>query len=73
MPDYGPWHYSIYRKGKDDNDFKFLLAAKSDETMFTDYLLRPGQTVEYYMLITYDDGRRSQRSNVVQVSAPEER
>ena len=72
VPEYGPWHYNIYRKGKDDKDFKFLLAAKSDETQFTDYLLRPGQEAEYYMTIMYDDGRRSQRSNVVKVSAPKE-
>ena len=72
VPEYGPWHYNIFRKGKDDKDFKFLLAAKSDETQFTDYLLRPGQEAEYYVTIMYDDGRRSQRSNVVKVSAPKE-
>jgi len=72
VPDYGPWHYCIYRKGADDKDFQFLLAAKSDETQFTDYLLRPGQEAEYYMMIVYDDGRRSPRSNVVKVTAPKE-
>ena len=73
VPDYGPWYYCIYRKGADDKDFKFLLAAKPGEKQFTDYLLRPGQEAEYYMMVQYDDGRRSQRSNVVKVSAPLER
>ena len=73
VPDYGPWYYSIYRKGVGDRDFRFLLAAKSNETQFTDKLLQPGEQAEYYILIVYDDGRRSARSNVVQVSAPEEK
>ena len=73
VPDYGPWYYCIYRKGAGDKDFKFLLAAKPGEKQFTDYLLRPGQEAEYYMMVQYDDGRRSQRSNVVKVSAPLER
>ena len=73
VPDYGPWYYCIYRKGAGDKDFKFLLAAKPEETQFTDNLLRPGQEAEYYMMVQYDDGRRSQRSNVVKVSAPLER
>jgi hypothetical protein len=73
VPDYGPWYYCVYRKGADDKDFKFLLAVKSDEQQFTDYLLQPGQEAEYYMMIQYDDGRRSQRSNVVKVKAPAEK
>ena len=73
VPDYGSWYYSIYRKGAGDRDFQFLLAAKSSETTFTDKLLQPGEQAEYYILVVYDDGRRSQRSNVVQVSTPEER
>lgn len=73
VPDYGPWYYCVYRKGADDKDFKFMLAVKSNENQFTDYLLQPGQQAEYYVMIQYDDGRRSQQSNVVKVTAPAEK
>ena len=72
VPDFGPWYYSIYRKGTGDKDFKFLLAAKPEETQFTDNLLRPGQEAEYYIVVQYDDGHRSKHSNVVKVMAPKE-
>ena len=68
VPDYGPWHYSIYRKGPGDSDFRFLLSAKSTDSQFSDYLLRPGQEAEYYIVVQYADGRRSQRSNVVKIN-----
>ena len=68
VPDYGPWHYSIYRKGSGDSDFRFFLSAKSTDSQFSDYLLRPGQEAEYYIVVQYADGRRSQRSNVVKVN-----
>lgn len=68
VPDYGPWNYSIYRKGPGDGDFRFLLSAKSTDSQFSDYLLRPGQEAEYYIVVQYADGRRSQRSNVVKIN-----
>ena len=67
VPDYGEWHYCVYRKGPQDSDFQFLMATRPDEPMFNDYLIRPGETAEYYVMIQYDDGRRSKPSNIVKV------
>lgn len=67
--DFGPWSYCIYRKGAGDSDFKYLLSAKSTDSQFSDFLLRPGQEAEYYIMVQYADGRHSQRSNVVKVTA----
>jgi hypothetical protein len=68
VPDYGPYYFCIYRKGPDDDSFKFLLSAKSTDREFQDYLIRPGQTAQYYITVQYDDGRRSRPSNTVTVS-----
>ena len=70
VPDYGEWHYCVYRKGAGDDDFKFLMATKPDEPLFNDFLIRPGESAEYYVMIQYDEGRRSKPSNIVKVSAP---
>lgn len=72
VPDYGPWYYCVFRKGPGDEDFKFFISAQKDEPKHTDYLLRPGETAEYYVTIRYEDGRRSQPSNIVKITAPKD-
>ena len=72
VPDYGEWHYCVYRKGPEDEDFKFLMATKPDEPMFNDYLIRPGETAQYYVTIMYDEGRRSKPSNIITVKMKKE-
>lgn len=66
----GPWHFCIWRKGPNDDDFKFLIAEKSDSLKFTDRLGLPGETAEYYVSIRFSDGRRSQASNIVKITRP---
>ena len=34
--------------------------------------LRPGETAEYYILIQFEDGRSTQPSNIIKVTAPKE-
>ena len=68
-PDNEDYYYCIYRKGAEDNDFKFLLSAPKDDLSFSDFLLKPGEKAEYYVLIHYNDGRDSTRSNIVSVTA----
>lgn len=70
IPDYGPYYFSIYRKGPDDDDFKFLISTKPEDRSFQDVLLRPGQKAEYRIHVQYKDGRRSYFSNVATVNAP---
>lgn len=65
----GEWWYCIYRKGPDDDDFKFLLTSPKDKTNFSDFLLAPGQSAEYYVKIRLTDGRFSKNSNTIKVTA----
>ena len=69
VPDYGPWYYCVYRKGPDDRDFQFMLATKSDEPLYNDFVTQPGETAEYYVMVQYDDGHRSKPSNIVSITA----
>ncbi len=49
------------------------MSAAPDERMFNDYLLRPGESAEYYITIQFADGRESKPSNIVKVTAPIEK
>ena len=69
IPAKAPFHYCVYRKGPKDEDFKFLLSAKSDTPSFADRLSRPGEVAEYYVSIRFKDGRSSQPSNTVKIKA----
>ena len=64
------WFFCIWRKGPEDDRFKFLMSADPDEREFTDYLLNAGETAEYYIQIQMEDGRESEPSNVVSINAP---
>ena len=66
----GEWYFCIYRKGPDDVEPQFLLSAEPEDRAFNDFLLQPGQTAEYYILIQYADGRASEPSNTATVKAP---
>lgn len=66
----GEWWFCIYRKGPDDKLPQFLMSAQPEERDFNDFLMRPGETAEYYILIQYADGRVSEPSNTVSVTAP---
>lgn len=71
LPDCEEWYYCIYRKGPKDDDFKFLLAAKKDELSFSDYLIRPGESAQYYIKIRMPGIGESEDSNVITVHAKE--
>lgn len=73
LPYKGEWYFCIYRKGSKERTFGFLMSAAPDERMFNDYLLRPGESAEYYITIQFADGRESKPSNIVKVTAPIEK
>jgi hypothetical protein len=74
VPDYGcDWYYCVFRKGVDDDDFKFMLSTKNDDPAYNDFLLRENQKAEYYVTVQYEDGRRSRPSNTVTVKAPQQK
>ncbi|MBQ2127309.1 MAG: fibronectin type III domain-containing protein [Bacteroidaceae bacterium] len=72
LPYEGDWYFCVYRKGKKDDRHKFLMSVKSTERSFSDYLLRPGETAEYYIMIQFEDGRSTKPSNIIKVTAPKE-
>lgn len=71
-PEESGYYYCIYRKGPGDERFEFLISAQADELSNTDFLLKPGETADYYVQIHYNDGRDSRRSNIISVTAPAE-
>lgn len=70
LPYEGDWYFCIYRKGKKNEQPEFLTSTSSDKRDFKDFLLRPGEQAEYYIFIQYPDGRASNPSNTVTVTAP---
>lgn len=67
LPEYERWYWCIYRKGKADKTFKFLLSAKKDESRFSDYLLKAGETAQYYITLMMPSVGESRPSNIVEV------
>lgn len=72
LPYDGNWYFCVYRKGQKDEKHQFLMSVKSNERSFIDYLLRPGESAEYYIMIQFDDGRSTRPSNTIKVTAPKE-
>ena len=70
LPYKGDWYFCVYRKGPEDATAQFLLSAEPDERSFNDFLMQPGTSAEYFIQIQYKDGRESEPSNVVTVTAP---
>lgn len=73
LPEDNDWYFCIWRKGADEDRFKFLLSAKPTDRDFSDHLLRPGETAQYYIMIQMKDGRESEPSNVVTIKAPDKK
>jgi len=65
----GDWHYCIYRKGAQDKDFKYYMSAAQSDQRYTEHTLEKGETAEYYIELQFEDGRHSQPSNTVSVTA----
>ena len=66
----GEWHFCIYRKGPEDNGFKYYMSAAQDDRSYTEHALDKGEKAEYYIELQYEDGRHSQSSNTVSVERP---
>ena len=70
LPEGKDWYFCIWRKGAQDKRFMFLLSAEPDERDFSDRLLQAGENAEYFIQIQMEDGRESEPSNTITVSAP---
>ena len=70
LPYKGDWYFCIFRKGPSDKRAQHLLSAAPTDRSFNDYLLKKGESAEYYILIQYADGRSSRPSNTITITAP---
>ena len=73
LPYKGEWYFCVYRKGPKDKRHQFLMSVRPDERVFQDHLLSAGQSAEYFVRIRYKDGRLTTDSNIIVVTAPEEK
>ena len=73
LPKGNDWYFCVWRMGPDDDRFKFLMSVASDEREFTDYLLRSGESAQYFIQVQMNDGRESEPSNIVTIKAPEKK
>lgn len=72
-PEGKDWYFCIWRKGTDDDHFRFFMSADPDERVFTDLLLKQGGEAQYYIQIQMEDGRESKPSNVVTIKASQKK
>ena len=70
LPLEGDYYYCIYRKGKDDKRFNFMVSVPKTELIYSDRLLGKDEQAEYYVMIQWRDGRQSTPSNTVTVRRP---
>lgn len=64
------WYFCIWRQADTDDKPKFFMSTDKKTRLNNDWLLRPGHSAKYYVIIQLDKGRESAPSNVVTVSAP---
>ena len=67
------YYYCIYRLGEGEDTYQNVTTTTQDVTEYEDLLLKPGQKAEFYVKLRTKDGRESQPSNVITVSAPEKK
>lgn len=67
------YYYCIYRLGEGEETYQNVTTTTQDVTEYEDLLLKPGQKAEFYVKLRTKDGRESQPSNVITVSAPEKK
>lgn len=65
-----PYFFCIYRQGPHDDGFSYVTDAPASDRIFTDALLRPGETARYRVSVRFDDGRKGPVSNTITVTAP---
>lgn len=66
----GEWYFCIYRREPDKEQPTFFMSARKEDRDHIDYVLQPGEQTEYYIYVSYPDGRRSKRSNSVILTVP---
>jgi len=75
LPSKDPWHYVIYKTVEtgEDAEFKPFITASQGETTTNDYRLQEEQSARYFVMILFEDGRRTTTSEVITVTRPKAR
>ena len=50
--------------------FEYLISEDLNDLMHSDRVLSAGESADYYVVLLYSDGRSSNPSNIVTVTAP---
>lgn len=70
IPVVAPYHFVIYRRLEGEDFFRPYRSVGFNESSYRDNRVRPGDKTAYQIELLYEDGRRSRRSNIVEISAP---
>lgn len=75
LPSADPHHFIIYKTEdmEDDDSFKPFVTASADERDTYDYRLQQEHSARYFVMILYEDGRRTTASDVITVTRPKAR
>ena len=65
----GEWHYCIFRKGPDEEKFRYYMSVDQNDRGYQESTLHEGETAEYYVEIRSANGHYSPASNTVIVTA----
>lgn len=68
--DKGTFYYCVYRKTPGMDGFAYVTDVAPNEFVYTDMILEPGESAEYYISVRFDDGRRGPQSNTVIITRP---
>lgn len=68
--DKGTFYYCVYRKTPHMDGFAYVTDVAPNKFFYTDMILEPGESAEYYISVRFDDGRRGPQSNIITITRP---
>lgn len=66
-----PYYMCLYRKSGDSSDFRYITDIPSHNNYYIDYGVSPGEIVQYYVKIRFEDGRESLNSDTLTLTVPQ--
>ncbi len=72
VPEDVPYFFCLYRKLGNGASFRYITDVPKGTYSYSDPRLSPGETVEYYVSIRFEDGRQTPKSNTLSITAPKQ-
>ena len=66
----GERYWGVYVRKPGSDTFEYLISEDLNDLMHSDRVLSAGESADYYVVLLYSDGRSSNPSNIVTVTAP---